>query len=361
MASKNNTVTFDALVAHQSDRHQVVMVRATAQDIHQIAQVDRLGREEDGKLTGFQRPQIAGHIAEIRRYLTQTDAVLPNALVVAFAGGAKLTGVKGAHGKLVVDLKNGPAGLVVDGQQRLAALTQARRADFQAFVACLICPDLDELRRQFILVNNTRPLPKSLIYELLPAVGTLPERLSSRSLAAAITERLNFNEKSSLHRQIRMQTNPTGVLRDTAIQKLIMNSESAGAIQTLSQGKRNVEKPVRLVNNFFAAVQNTFSKDWEGKKPTTSRLVHSAGLVAMGYVMDEIYAKHADDSVGSFEAGLQPLKGKTAWSEGAWTLAPGESTPWNAIEFTPRQYMRLAEYLVSKIRKQARVSPRRGR
>lgn len=361
MARTNNTVSFDALVAHQSDRHQVVMIRATAKEIAQIAQIDRLGREDSGKLTGFQRPQIAGHIAEIRRYLAQTDAVLPNALVVAFAGGAKLSGVKGAHGKLVVDLKTGPAGLVVDGQQRLAALAQAKRADFQAFVACLICPDLDELRRQFILINNTRPLPKSLIYELLPAVGTLPERLSSRSLAAAITERLNFSDRSSLHRQIRMQTNPTGILRDTAIQKLIMNSESAGAIQTLSQGKRNVDKPARLVNNFFAAVQKTFPEDWEGKKPTTSRLVHSAGLVAMGYVMDEIYAKHADDSVDSFERGLKPLKGKTAWSEGAWSLAPGETTPWNAIEFTPRQYMRLAEYLVSTIRRQSRAALRRSR
>jgi len=97
MARRNNTVTFDALVAHQSDKHQVVMIRATAKEIQQIAQIDRLGREESGKLTGFQRPQIAGHISEIRRYLAQTDAVLPNALVVAFAGGAKLEAEGGAR------------------------------------------------------------------------------------------------------------------------------------------------------------------------------------------------------------------------------------------------------------------------
>lgn len=362
MARTKKILRFDALVADQSRNHQVVMIKATARDVLGIAEIQRLGRESDGNLVGFQRPQIAGHIAEIRRYLQQADAVLPNALVVAFVDGAKLTNAKGSIATLEVDVSNGKPGLVVDGQQRLSALTQSKRDDFQAFVACLVCRDMDELRRQFVLINNTKPLPKSLIYELLPSVKLLPERLSSRALAASVTEKLNFSPTSSLFRQIKMQTNPDGIIRDTAIQKLIMNSESAGAIQTVNQQMYDVSQPISLVDNFFHAVQAVFADDWHGQNPKTSRLVHGAGIVAMGYVMDEIYSRHGDASRQSFEKGLLPLRGQTAWTSGVWQFGPGSTTPWNDIEFTPRQYMRLAEHLVGLLRRpQQRRATGRGR
>ena len=58
--------------------------------------------------------------------------------------------------------------------------------DFEVLVSAVICGDEAELRRQFVLVNNTRPLPKSLIYELLPGVDGLPSRLSNRSFASEL-------------------------------------------------------------------------------------------------------------------------------------------------------------------------------
>src|SRR3546814_20393891 len=77
-----------------------------------------------------------------------------------------------------IDVSNGPAGLVVDGQQRLSALTQMNGTDFQVFVSAVVCADDAELRRQFVLINNTSPLPKSLIYELFPPVSGSPRCLS---------------------------------------------------------------------------------------------------------------------------------------------------------------------------------------
>ena len=71
---------------------------------------------------------------------------------------------------LEIDVSDGAPGLVVDGQQRLSALMQLEGRDFEVLVSAVICADEAELRRQFVLVNNTRPLPKSLIYELLPGV-----------------------------------------------------------------------------------------------------------------------------------------------------------------------------------------------
>ena len=350
MVSKK--IVFDALVAAQSTQHGVVMIRATASQVHQIAAIDRLSRDETGKTSGFQRHQVTSHIAEIRSYLEQSDAVLPNALVVAFVDGAAVKVAKDGTAKLEIDLSKDRPGVVVDGQQRLTALTLSGRGDFHVFVACLICRNLDELRRQFILINNTKPLSKSLIYELLPTVSDLPTRYSARTLAASVIEKLNFDPSSSLHKFIKMETYPSGIVKDTVVQKAIMNSETAGAIQVLLHRERGEDEAAELVSNFFHAVRQTFADDWEGHKPTTSRLVHGVGIVAMGYVMDEVYSRQKSASIDAFKEGLRPLVGNTAWSHGSWHFSSDDVVPWNRLEFTPKQSLQLAEHLVGLIRRQ---------
>src|SRR3546814_2159274 len=81
--------------------------------------------------------------------------------------------------------------------------------------------------------SSDLPLPKSLIYELLPSVDGLPRRLSDRSLAAELTAQLNYQGDSSLKGLIHQHTNPAGIIRDTAIQKVIMNSLGDGVMREL--------------------------------------------------------------------------------------------------------------------------------
>lgn len=72
-------------------------------------------------------------------------------------------------------------GWIVDGQQRAAALRDARVDSFPVCVVGFVADGLEEQRQQFILVNATKPLPKGLIYELLPATeGKLPLALQKR-------------------------------------------------------------------------------------------------------------------------------------------------------------------------------------
>jgi DGQHR domain-containing protein len=92
----------------------------------QVARIERIGRDAKGRLSGFQRPQIAAHIREIGDYLGQDDAMLPNAIVLAFAKGASAT----RDGGFVVDISDGPPGWVVDGQQRLCAALRVCRLVF---------------------------------------------------------------------------------------------------------------------------------------------------------------------------------------------------------------------------------------
>ena len=60
-------------VAKQSPEHTCVTFAASVGDILAWARIERVGRDSEGTLRGFQRPQIASHIREIRDYLAQGD------------------------------------------------------------------------------------------------------------------------------------------------------------------------------------------------------------------------------------------------------------------------------------------------
>ena len=274
------------------------------------------------------------------------DSVLPNPIVVAFTDGVCVYARRGVTSStLEIDVTNGPIGTVVDGQQRLSAATSLGRPGFHLLVSALICPDVEELRRQFILINSTRPLPKSLIYELLPTVSGLPTRLTSRTFAARLTARLNY-ESSSLTGHILQHTNPTGVIRDTAIQKVIMNSSSDGALRELMHFPNGEETSLQLISAFFGAVQEVYPTEWFGHTPKTSRLVHGAGIVAMGYVMETLYFRNGARTRAEFVNGLRSLEGKTAWTRGTWHFADDDIRPWNRVQNTRREITQLTEYLI---------------
>ncbi|MCU0834304.1 MAG: DGQHR domain-containing protein [Chromatiaceae bacterium] len=343
------TYEYQAILPRQSGRYTVFAFCARAADVLSFAQIDRIGRREDGSLRGFQRPQVAAHIREIRAYLEGEDAVLPNSVVVAFTRGVNVAR-DGAMARIRIDAADGPVAFVVDGQQRLSALADLPHKDFEVFVSGILCENEEELRKQFILINNTRPLPKPLIYELLPTVDGLPNRLSSRSDAAALVERLNYDEASSLHGQIKQHTNPTGVLQDTHMQKLIMASLSDGALRELAATDDGTERSFQLISNFFAAVQIVFAEAWVGHKPRTSRLVHGVGVIAMGYVMEYLHAARAAFATEDFCPALESLRGVTAWTSGTWEFGEDNQRPWNGLQCVPGDYMELSQYLLSTLK-----------
>lgn len=323
---------------------------ATADEINQFAVIERVGRDEKGQLNGFQRPQIAQHIREIKDYLEKPDAVLPNPIVVAFTDRVRVSAENGNRKELTIDITKGPPGFVVDGQQRLTALTDANAKNFQVFVSALICEDEAELRRQFVLINNTRPLPKSLIYELLPSVDGLPQRLSDRSFAAELTARLNYDETSSLRGMIHQHTNPDGFISDTAIQRVVMNSLSDGILRELVKHKDGVNRCFKLISEFYRAVQFVFRQEWELHTPRTSRLVHGTGIVSLGYVMEVLAVLDGARDWDGFAKGLSCLVGKTAWTDGEWDFGGGDKRHWKAIQNVNRDIIMIAQYLIGIVR-----------
>ena len=154
-------------------------------EIPKFASVSRIARDEKGQLEGYQRPEIQEHIADIQTYFEKRRAILPNALVVAFNQELEFEATQRTSGNAEIGVLKVPigqknkAGWVVDGQQRLAALRQMKReGEFWVPIIGLESQSVDDEREQFVLVNNARPLPKSLVYELYPSLGDaiLPAR-----------------------------------------------------------------------------------------------------------------------------------------------------------------------------------------
>jgi len=62
--------------------------------------------------------------------------------------------------EISIDAAKGPAGYVIDGQQRLTALAGIPEKDFTLFVSVLVCRDLEELHQEFYLaVGRLRQKP----------------------------------------------------------------------------------------------------------------------------------------------------------------------------------------------------------
>jgi len=340
---------FVALRAKQGDQHAVFCFAATADEVLAIARIDRAGRDTQGDLFGFQRPQIAHHIHQIRDYLQRPDAVLPNSVVIALTNGITIIERQDEMVELVFDLSKGPVAAVVDGQQRLSALAPLSGRPFQLFVSCLVCENTKELQRQFILINSTKPLPKELIYELLPAVEGLSPTLNARRFASSLTQRLNFDKNSPLVGQIHLHTNPNGRLSSNALQRVIMNSRSDGALREMFS-TRGEPACFDLVADFYGAVIDVFGKAWIGMSPKTSRLVHGVGLVALGYVMDYAWIAESARTRSAFAKVLRRLEGSTAWASGAWAF-PDDPRPWNRLQNTTADIRILTDFLLLTLKK----------
>lgn len=340
---------FDALVPKQARHAKVAFFVTTVTEISRIAKIERLARSEEGEASGFQRPQIAGHIREIGDYLRREDAILANPIVLGFVGGASIKKSKSGSCELSVDISEGAPGWIVDGQQRFSALAEIARDDFQVPVSAFICETEEELRKQFILINNTKPLPKGLIYELLPNISGLPYRYASRAEAARLVEALNYRRGSSLKGLIHGQTNPHGVIKDTLVQRLLMNSMSDGALRLYRDDPKLLQsKGVDLISEYFHAVKHVFHDAWVNHTPKSSRLLHGVGITAMGYVMESIHSMTGATKREHFIEPLTALRPITAWTEGEWVLGT-ERRRWNSLQNVSSDWKHLSFYLVREV------------
>ncbi len=125
-----------ALWLHQDEKHPLYVFSLTPEELLAVADISRLSRDDAGKVIGYQRPEVKRHVQDIVHYLDGAEVVFPNSIILALSSAVRFTRSRGpevddglaAAGTLDIPVPRAgqpkPA-WVVDGQQRLLALSQS--------------------------------------------------------------------------------------------------------------------------------------------------------------------------------------------------------------------------------------------
>jgi DGQHR domain-containing protein len=335
-------------------------------DIVRVADISRIERDAADELKGFQRPEIRQHVKGIVDYLNQGDVLFPNAIILALAPDVKFAASRGSKptgdtrvsesGTLTLPIyaEGQRVAWIVDGQQRSIALSQAQHKDLAVPVIGFVSDRLSVQREQFILVNKAKPLPTRLINELLPETATfvLPRDLVARKVPAELVSTLNQDPASPFFRLVKRASDrgaSEAVVTDTALLSLIKSSLSnpLGALAPFKsvgrEGGGDVAGMYRILTTYWSAVKAVFPDAW-GKDPKQSRLMHSAGLMAMGLLMDAIYARLPPNSeVAAVQRELEKVAPSCRWTKGTWETL---GLAWNEVQNTPPHVKKLQDTLV---------------
>ena len=366
MPKASSELVLRALHTTQGEGLDVFSFFIKGSDIVKIADLSRLGREDDETLKGFQRPEIRSHVKGIADYISKGNVLFPNAIILALSPqvrfvasrGTKAAGDEGLSqsGTLTIPIYNEGQRVawIVDGQQRSLALAQVRKIEMVVPVVGFVSDDLNMQREQFILVNKARPLPNRLIDELLPETSgiLLPRDLTARKVPSEICNLLNRDPSSPFYRLIKRASDKgqTGaVITDTAVSTMIRNSID-NPLGALAPDKANIrdgadiEAMYRTLINYWSAVKAVFPQAW-GKELKQSRLMHSAGIIAMGVLMDRIYARLSgnEDSQKTVQRELTRVVDSCRWTSGTWETL---GLNWNEIENTPQSIKKLQNALI---------------
>lgn len=357
-----------ALCIAQTSDYPLYIFTLKAEEILNVGDISRVSRDHAGKLIGYQRPEVRKHIQEIIEYLNTDAAVFPNPIIMALSSrvhfkkirGDRLPGDElGITGTLTIPMaENGrpkPA-WIVDGQQRAVALSRMRRKDFPVPITAFVADTVKVQRDQFLRINNTRPLPRGLVTELLPDVDSpLPPRLAIRRAPSELCDVVNTDERSPLRGMLRRASTDKSqtalaVITDTGFVDLIKDSltTSSGCLfpyRDVGRNETDFDGILHALYTFWDAVRDTFPDAW-GKPATKSRLMHGAGIRAMGRLMDRILGIVDPRQPGApalIREHLALIAPHCRWTSGTWDEL---NMRWNDVENTPRDIQALSNYLI---------------
>jgi DGQHR domain-containing protein len=377
-SKKQYELRLPALEIRQGRKRRLYTFAVDGKKLPLFTTVSRV-RRDDRRIEGYQRPEVLAHVRAIRSYVESADAMVPNAIVVAFDTRVRFEPADETFdvgyvkpGVLVIPIdpdvpEEKKPGWIVDGQQRCAAVREADVKSFPLCVTAFITASEGEQRAQFILVNSTKPLPKGLIYELLPSTeGLLPPALMRKRFPTFLIERLNYDEDSPFRGMIHTPTTPDGIVKDNSILRMLENSLSDGCLyhfRDADTGTGDIEEMLLILKPFWRAVKKVFEDAWD-QPPRRSRLTHGVGIASVGYLMDaitdEYIARGTLPDESDYIAELDPLRELCAWTTGYWQLGRDSVRRWNELQNTPKDIQLLTSHLLREYKRVSGKPKRRG-
>lgn len=360
------TIERRALRLEQPGGHTLYLFTLEPSQILEVADISRVGRDDGGKLIGYQRPGVQSHIKDIQAYLKSDEVVFPNSIILALDSSIRFRSSRGPQasdgsatgGTLEIILNGGrKPGWIVDGQQRALALSSLSRNDLPIPISAFVTDSVEIQRDQFIRVNNTKPLPRGLVVELLPEVAVpISPRLAARKLPSALCDQLHRNTESPFFSLVRRpsatkEEKRLAVVSDTSLVKMIdaCLSSSSGCLfpfRNLATGETDLESIWRVLITYWTAVRDTFPEAW-GLPPTQSRLMHGAGIAAMGRLMDKVMATvnpYSEEAPARVRGDLALVADMCHWTSGSWSEL--SNLPWNEVQNLPKHVRSLSSLLI---------------
>ncbi len=354
-----------ALRTRQGDGLELYSFFIPGAKVSEIADISRIHRDHKEELQGFQRKEIKNHVKAIVEYLNQGNVLFPNAIILALAPEIEFKQARGRApegalevgeiGTLSIPVRKpgDRVAWIVDGQQRSLALSKSTNQSLPVPVIAFVAEDLETQREQFILVNKAKPLPSQLINELLPEVDRrLPRDLAIRRIPSELCNLLNRDPDSPFYGFIKRAStsgDKEAVISDTSVMDMISRS-LGNPLGALSQFKglgtepSDVESMYKILVLFWNEVKTVFPEAW-GRTPAKSRLMHGAGIKAMGVLMDRVVSRAmtSRNPQKAIRSALQSIAAQCCWTEGTWDdLGLG----WREIQNVPRHVKALSEQLL---------------
>jgi len=354
-----------ALRTQQANKTAVYSFFVPGEMVVQIADISRVHYDEIESLQGFQRREIKNHVNNIVEYLDHMEVLFPNAIILALGQEIDFKRARGRDPEGITDvadigtisiplrLEGNRVAWIVDGQQRSLALAKTKNKNIPVPVIAFFAPDLETQRSQFILVNKAKPLPTRLINELLPEVDVyMPRDLAVRKIPSELCNLLNKDPQSPFYKLIRRASHDDlelAVIVDTSLIKVIKKSISS-PLGALAQFKgygtelSDVNSMYRTLLLFWNEVKRVFPDAW-GLPPTKSRLMHSAGISAMGVLMDKILARtqESPEAAKEIRISLEKIAPHCHWVSGIWQ---GIGLKWDDIQNVNSHVRALSDYLI---------------
>ena len=79
---------FPAIKINQHGK-EIYTFKAIGKNVLNFASIDRIKRDNEGNLLGYQRIEVTKHIKEITNYLADEISILANSIVVCFDSNVK--------------------------------------------------------------------------------------------------------------------------------------------------------------------------------------------------------------------------------------------------------------------------------
>ncbi|WP_375502644.1 DGQHR domain-containing protein DpdB [uncultured Jatrophihabitans sp.] len=356
-----------ALRLNQAPGSQLYVFSLTAPEISRLTDISRVSRDERGDLIGYQRPEVRQHVQEIVDYLDSDEVIFPNAIIIALPSTVHFSASRGPQSGKVSDDDAGCTGIlqiplpvgneakpgwIVDGQQRTVALDKAQRQDLSVLVTAFVADNVEVQRDQFVRINNTKPLPRGLVTELLPTISSpLSPRLAIKQAPSELCDLLNKQEP--FEGLIRRPSTPgdertSAVITDSSVVAMLQESLAGGSLfvyRDMSSGETDYLSVIKAVTLYWTCVRDTFPDAW-GRPPEESRLMHGAGIRAMGKLMDWIMRSldlEDESTPKQVMDELALVAPHCRWTDGIWD---GLGLKWNAIQNNSRHISELSNHLL---------------